>query len=154
MLILIGRQHPTPQEAQLAELDNAFDSTNTRDRRSSRGGHNYRIEELWNTVGNLTNKLQYSQSDIEFMTRKTEEQKVLIASLLSQAKEKERKFADAQSQIESISAEVRKLAEDVKKVEEEHYGPFLEKTGMTDFHVYDEVVGNARDDYSKKSKNH
>ena len=141
-------------EAQLAELDNAFDSTNTRDRRSSRGGHNYRIEELRNTVGNLTNKLQYSQSDIEFMTRKTEEQKVLIASLLSQAKEKERKFADAQSQIESISAEVRKLAEDVKKVEEEHYGPFLEKTGMTDFHVYDEVVGNARDDYSKKSKNH
>lgn len=137
-------------EAQLVELDNAFDSPNPRDRRSSRGGPNYRIEELRNTVGNLTNKLQYSQSDIEFMTRKAEEQKVLIASLLSQAKEKEKKRNDAQSQIESISTEVQKATDDVKKVEEEHYGPFLEKTGMSDFHAYDEVVGKARDEYSKK----
>jgi len=39
---------------------------------------------------------------------------------------------------------------DVKQIEETHYGPFLQKTGMTDIHAYHDAVGKAREEYYQK----
>lgn len=140
-------------ETQISELDNTAGDYSTRggdSRRASRGGHQYRIEELRNLVGNLTNRLQYSQSDLDFTAKKIKDQEVLITSITSQIESNENKLSDAESQIEAAEKSVQKGAEDVKQIEDEHYGPFLEKTGMKDFNAYNEAVGKAREDYFKK----
>jgi structural maintenance of chromosome 1 len=137
-------------ENQLAELDNDNQGNAHGDRRASRGGHNYKIEELRNLVGNLTNRLQYSQSDLEFTTKKVKEQEVLITSIASQVKKGERQLEETEGQLEAAGVNAQKAADEVKQLEEEHYTPFLEKTGMQDFHAYGEAVGKAREDYFKK----
>lgn len=137
-------------ESQISELDSAGNSSTRGDRRASRGGHNYRIEELRNLVGNLTNRLQYSQSDLDFTAKKIKDQEVLISSITSQIENSQKKLVDAESQTEAAQRAVRKGVQDVKQIEDEHYAPFLEKTGMEDFNAYNEAVGKAREDYFKK----
>ena len=144
------RKRKDELETQLSALETSQDYTGQGNRRSSRDGHNYRIEELRNTVGNLTNRLQYSQSDLEFTAKKLKEQETLIASITSQVESRGENLIDTESEIENADANVQTAKDDVKKVEEELYTPFLEKTGMKDFYAYDEVVGKARDDYFKK----
>lgn len=137
-------------ESELSKLDEARNAVSQGSRRSSRGGHNYRIEELRNAVGNLTNRLQYSNSDLEFTSKKVKEQETLITSISTQLENVERKMTGAESHIEKAQAKVQAAAEEVKSVEEVHYAPFLEKTGLNDFQAYDESVGKAREDYFKK----
>lgn len=144
------RQKKEELETEMAELEKSSMLHSGGDRRVSRGGHNYRIEELRNSVGNLTNRLKYSQQDLAFTTKKLEEQRVLVSSLNSQVEASQKKVDDAEGQIESINTKVEQAADDVKKVEEEHFNPFLEKTGMKDFRAYDEMVGKAREEYFKK----
>ncbi len=144
------RKRKEELESQLNELEEVRGSATQGDRRSSRGGHNYRIEELRNAVGNLTNRLQYSKSDLEFTAKKVDEQDTLIKSMSSQIKNMEKKLSETESQIETAKNEVQKATDEVKQVEAEHFAPFMEKTGLKDFHAYDEAVGKAREDYFKK----
>ena len=144
------RQRKEELEVEMAELEKRTLSYSGGDRRLSRGSHNYRIEELRNSIGNLTNRLKYSQQDLEFTKKKLDEQRVLISSISNQVKATQEKLAEVEDQIESINTKVQQAAEDVKKVEEEHYDSFLKKTGMKDFRAYDELVGKAREEYFKK----
>eukprot|EP00957_Ditylum_brightwellii_P113492 8653645-Ditylum_brightwellii.AAC.1 len=56
------------------------------------------------------------------------------------------------SNAEDTSARVEEAVQKVKDVEEEHYGPFHEKTGLQDFQAYHEAVGKARKEFLKKRK--
>ena len=54
--------------------------------------------------------------------------------------------------IKGLNADVGKSIRTVKESEEVYYGPFREKTGLTDFDAYSEVTDKAREKYLKKRR--
>ncbi len=150
------RKRKTELDGQLEQIDLAergVDSSSSQtDRRGSRGGRTSKIEELRNSVGNLTNRLKYSESDLSFTKKKLKETETLEKSITSQVRKVSNNLEDLEAEIISIQGNVKNAIEEVKDAEEEHYGPFREKTGMTDFRAYDEALGKAREDFLKKRR--
>jgi len=144
------RERKNELEAERATLDNLGSGVVEEERRSSRGSHSSKIEELQSSVGNLTNRLQYAKSDLDFTKKKLKEFVVLINSTKSQSEAVDKKLKNADSQVESTQASAERATNAVKDAEEAHYGPFREKTGIKDIHAYDEVMGKAREDYLKR----
>lgn len=139
-------------ETELADLDKADRGMTQTDRRASRGGRTSKIEELRNRVGNLTNRLQYSESDIQFTKKKLKEQVVLVKSIAEQEEKSSKNLDNLEVAISSFSGKVQEAIQAVRDVEEEHYGPFREQTGLKDFRAYDESVGKSREEYLKKRR--
>lgn len=137
-------------ELELADLDKADRGMTQTDRRASRGGRTSKIEELRNRVGNLTNRLQYSESDLQFTKKKLKEQDVLVKSIAEQDKKSTKNLEILETQISSFNEKVQEAIQIVRDAEEEHYGPFREQTGLKDFRAYDESVGKSREEYLKK----
>lgn len=146
------RKRKDELESELSELDSGERGLTHSDRRTSRGGRNSKLEELRNHVGNLTNRLQYTESDLEFTKKKLKEQNVLLTSTSEQEEKVSKSIAAIESEIVSLNEKVQEAINLVKEVEEEHFGPFRKKTGMKDFRAYDEVVGKSREEYLKKRR--
>ena len=146
------RERREALEAQLADLDKADRGISQIDRRASRGGRSSRIEELKNQVGNLTTRLQYMQSDLKHSTNQMKEYEVLISSISQQEGLASQSLESIENQIETFNAKVQKSIQAVKDAEEEHYGPFRETTGLSDFRAYDEAVGQSREEFLKKRR--
>mmetsp|Transcript_12233 Transcript_12233/g.18122 ORF Transcript_12233/g.18122 Transcript_12233/m.18122 type:complete len:1306 (-) Transcript_12233:502-4419(-) len=111
-----------------------------------------RVEELRSNVGNMRNREKYTKSDLDYTKSKIKEQSSLVTSTTKQIKKLERQLVAAEQSVEDTSARVEEAIEKVKEVEEEHYGPFREKTGLRDFRAYDEAVGKAREEFLKKRR--
>ena len=139
-------------EAELTDLDKADRGMTQTDRRSSRGGRTSKIEELRNRVGNMTNRLQYTESDLQFTKKKLKEQEVLVNSIAEQEEKSSKILGNLEVEIVSLNGKVQEAIQAVRDAEEEHYGPFREKTGLKDFRAYDEAVGKSREDYLKKRR--
>lgn len=139
-------------ETELAELEKADRSGSHSDRRTSRGGRASKIEELRNRVGNFTNRLQFTESDLKFTKNKLKEQVALISSITKQEQKASSNLRKIETEIGTLSGKVEEAILAVKEVEEEYYGPFREKTGLKDFHSYDEAIGKSREDFLKKRR--
>ena len=111
-----------------------------------------KIEELRNTVGNLRNRSQFTQSDQAYTESKLKEQSTLLSSLQEQVKEVERKLTQMNADIESAEATLQSSAQQVKEAEEEHYAPFRQATGLHDLQAYDQAMGQAREEFHKKRR--
>ena len=146
------RKRKEELESQLSDLEKGDRGVAPTERRASRGGRTSKIEELRNSVGNLTNRLQYTESDLQFTKKKLKEHEVLISSIAEQVKKAAGSLEGIEFQIESINAKVQKAIQAVKDAEEEHFGPFREQTGLKDFSAYDEAVGQGREEYLKKRR--
>lgn len=144
------RERKEELESQLDELDKAEKGANSNDRRISRGGRAGKVEELRNQLGNSTNRLQFAESDIKYTKEQLKEQQTLIKSVTVQITKVTKAFEDTEVLVDSLNDEVRNAIQQVKDAEEEHYGPFRESTGMTDFRAYDEALGKAREQFLKK----
>jgi len=120
-------------EAELTDLDKADRGMTQTDRRSSRGGRTSKIEELRNRVGNMTNRLQYTESDLQFTKKKLKEQEVLVKSIAEQEEKSSKILGYLETEILSLNGKVQEAIQAVRDAEEEHYGPFREKTGLKDF---------------------
>eukprot|EP00559_Dactyliosolen_fragilissimus_P007056 CAMPEP_0184857402 /NCGR_PEP_ID=MMETSP0580-20130426/2557_1 /TAXON_ID=1118495 /ORGANISM="Dactyliosolen fragilissimus" /LENGTH=1342 /DNA_ID=CAMNT_0027352975 /DNA_START=182 /DNA_END=4211 /DNA_ORIENTATION=- len=140
-------------ETERAKLDAAdISGSSLENRRSSREGHNPRIEELRNKVGNLRNRASYSKSDLDYTKTKLVEQKRLISSTSKQVVELEKRLNDAETLINETNTKVEMAIQSVRDAEEQHYKPFREKTGLKDFNAYGEAIGKARENYLKKRR--
>jgi len=114
------------------------------------GSHNAKAEDLRNTIGNLRNKEQYSKSDLQYTNKKLKEQVSLVKSSTKTFAKLEKDAAKSEEDVTEAAASVERGRQEVRDVEEEHYGPFREETGISDFRAYDEAIGKAREDFVKK----
>jgi len=146
------RKRKEELESNLSEIDSGDAGLALTDRRTSRGGRTSKLEELRNHVGNLTNRLQYTESDLEFTKKKLKEQNVLLTSTSEQEEKVNKSIKAIESEIVSLDEKVQRAIKLVKEAEEEYFGPFRKKTGMKDFRAYDEAVGKSREEYLKKRR--
>jgi structural maintenance of chromosome 1 len=114
------------------------------------GSHTARAEDLRNTIGNLRNKEQYSKSDLEYTKKKLKEQVALVKSSNKTFAKLEKKSTEAEESMKEASEKVECSRQEVRDVEEEHFAPFREETGISDLRAYDEAIGQAREDFVSK----
>ena len=114
------------------------------------GSHTAKAEDLRNTIGNLRNKAQYSKSDLEYTKKKLKEQTALLKSSKKTSASLETQLAEAEEDIKEANQQVATRRKAVRDIEEEHYAPFREETGIRDLRAYDEAIGKAREDFVKK----
>lgn len=147
------RERKEELEAERAELDNSAGRATRGGRGSNRReGHASRIEELRNNIGNLRNRSQYAQSDLQYTKTKLAEQNSLLSSATKQIEKLEKDLDKAEKAVETANDKVEAAKQQVKDAEEEHFRPFREATGVSDFRQYDEIMGKKREEYQKKRR--
>jgi structural maintenance of chromosome 1 len=114
------------------------------------GSHTAKAEDLRNTIGNLRNKAQYTKSDLEYTKKKLKEQVALLKSSKKTFANLETQQAEAEEGIKEANQQVERRRKAVRDIEDEHYAPFREETGIRDLRAYDEAIGKAREDFVKK----
>ena len=147
------RERKEELEAERAELDNSTGRATRGGRGGNRReGHASRIEELRNNIGNLRNRSQYAQSDLQYTKTKLAEQNSLLSSSTKQIEKLEKDLDKAEKAVETSNDKVEAAKQQVKDAEEEHFRPFREATGVSDFRQYDEIMGKKREEYQKKRR--
>ena len=114
------------------------------------GSHTAKAEDLRNVIGNLRNKEQYSKSDLEYTKKKLKEQTTLLKSSKKTFTKLEKQMADAEEGVTEANENVDRHRKEVRDVEDKHYAPFREETGISDLRAYDEAIGKAREDFVKR----
>lgn len=114
------------------------------------GSHTAQQEDLRNTIGSLRNKESYSKSDLEYTKKKLKEQAALLKSSKKTFANLEKKQAEAEEGVKDASEEAEERRQKVRDVEDEHFAPFREETGIKDLRAYDEAIGKAREDFVKQ----
>ncbi|ACI64866.1 smc1, partial [Thalassiosira pseudonana CCMP1335] len=117
------------------------------------GSHTAKAEDLRNIIGNLRNKEQYTKSDLEYTKKKLKEQASLLKSSQKVFAKLQAQQQEAEDGVTIANAQVEQHRQTVRDVEEEHYAPFREKTGISDLRAYDEAIGKAREDFVKQRTN-
>jgi len=147
------RERKEELEVERADLDNSAGRTTRGGRGGNRReGHASRIEELRNNIGNLRNRSQYAQSDLQYTKTKLAEQNSLLSSSTKQIGKLDKDLNKAEKAVETANAKVEATKQQVKDAEEEHFRPFREATGVSDFRQYDEIMGKKREEYQKKRR--
>mmetsp|Transcript_6549 Transcript_6549/g.14375 ORF Transcript_6549/g.14375 Transcript_6549/m.14375 type:complete len:1364 (+) Transcript_6549:280-4371(+) len=146
------RERKEELEAERAELDTGAGGSGRGGRGSRQESHASRLEELRASIGNLRNRSQYAQSDLEYTKSKLNEHSSLLSSATKQISKLEKQLAAAEKAVETANDKVQEAIQSVKDAEEEHFGPFREATGVSDFRAYDEILGKAREEYQKKRR--
>lgn len=114
------------------------------------GGHTAKAEDLRNTIGNLRNKEQYIKSDLEYSKKRLTEQKSLSKSSQQMFSKLTKQETQCEKAVQDATAEVQTHRQKVRDVEDKHYGPFREETGIKDLRAYDEAIGKAREEFVKQ----
>jgi structural maintenance of chromosome 1 len=140
------REKKEQLETERADLDNVGSRTGGRES----FGHVTKIEELRNKLGNLNNRNQYAQSDLEYTTKQLREKKSLFESTKKQMVELEKQVESSENDVAMLSKSVTNAIQAVKEAEDEHLGPFREETGLRDLKAYEEAVGKAREEFNLK----
>ena len=147
------RERKEELEAERADLDNSAGRATRGGRGGNRReGHASRIEELRNNIGNLRNRSQYAQSDLQYTKTKLAEQSSLLSSATKQIEKLEKDLDKVEKAVETANDKVEAAKQQVKDAEEEHFRPFREATGVSDFRQYDEIMGKKREEYQKKRR--
>jgi len=114
------------------------------------GSHTAKAEDLRNAIGNLRNKEQYTKSDLEYTKKKLKEQVTQLKSSKKIFDKLEKQTAKAEEGVTEANDVMVQSRQDVRDVEEEHFAPFRQETGISDLRAYDEAIGKAREDFVKK----
>jgi structural maintenance of chromosome 1 len=120
--------------------------------RQSLGGRSTRIEELRNNYNFLTNRSDYSKSDMDFTRRQLNEKKILLKSVERKLPDLEKQLAQKERDIEQLDADAKKAIAAVKQAEDEHLGPFREATGLKDLQGYERAIRQSRDEFNRKKR--
>ena len=120
--------------------------------RQSFGGRSTRIEELRNNYNSLTNRYDYSKSDVEFTRRQLNEKKILLKSVERKLPGLEQQLAQTERDIAQLDADAKEAIAAVKEAEDQHLGPFREATGLKDLQGYERAIRESRDTYTRKKR--
>lgn len=115
-------------------------------------GRSNRIEELRNNYDSLNNRAEYSKSDMEFTRKALAEKNTLLKSIARRIPQIETKLSELEDEIKRLDIEKEKAIALVKTVEDEHLGPFLTATGLTDLQAYEQATREARDEFNKNKR--
>jgi chromosome segregation ATPase len=141
------REKKEKLEAERAELDQG-DTTG----RQSLGGRSTRIEEFRNNFNSLTNRANYSKSDMDFTRRQLNEKKILLKSIERKLPALQQNLEQAERDIQRLDGESKKGIATVKAAEDEHLGPFREATGLKDLQAYEQAIRESRNEFNRKKR--
>jgi structural maintenance of chromosome 1 len=133
-------------EAERSELDRS----QTTGRASL--GRSTRIEELKNNFDSLTNRADYSKSDMEFTRKQMAEKNALLKAIERKIPQLEARLADAEATIANLGENAKKTIADVKAAEDQFLGPFRKQTGLKDLNAYEQAIHESRDEFNKKRR--
>ena len=146
------REKKEKLEAERAELESGGVAGDSRRRGRGSLGHATRIEELKNNLGSLKNREQFSKVELDFSSKQLKEKETLLKSTQKSVSRLEQQVASAEKEFNKANEAVEKALAAVKAVEDEHFGPFREKTGLRDLKAYEEAVGKSRDEFNEKKR--
>ena len=145
------REKKDQLESERSELDQVGGTAGRR-RRDGPMGHTGMIEELRTSVGSLRNRENFSKSDLEYTERQLKEKQAQLVAVEKQVAKLQKQADAAENKFEAVNAEVKEAVQSVKDIEEEHFGPFREATGLRDLNAYEEAVGKSRDEFNQKKR--
>jgi structural maintenance of chromosome 1 len=130
---------------------------NTLDRSQTSGrvsmGRSTRIEELKNNFDSLTNRADYSKSDMEFTRKQLAEKNTLLKAIERKIPQLEARLTDAETSIAALNESAKKTIADIKAAEDEFLAPFRKQTGLKDLNAYEQAIHESRDEFIKKRRN-
>jgi len=138
------------KKEQLEAERNNLDRNQTTGRQSI--GRSSRIEELRNNYDSLTNRAEYSKSEIEFTRKALTEKNTLLKSIARKVPQLEKKLAQYEDEIKKMNSNKEKAIADVKAAEDQHLGPFLSSSGLTDLQAYEQATRETRDEFNKNKR--
>mmetsp|Transcript_32041 Transcript_32041/g.78010 ORF Transcript_32041/g.78010 Transcript_32041/m.78010 type:complete len:1375 (-) Transcript_32041:665-4789(-) len=141
------REKLSTLDSERAKLDSASSSGRQSLGRSSL------IDELRNQYDTIRNKINFLNSDLTFSRNKMKEEEVQLKSTERQIPILEQRMREYEDAIQRLSAQQKKFAEDVKAAEDKFFGPFREKTGMTDLKAYEHANRERRDIFNEERRN-
>jgi structural maintenance of chromosome 1 len=115
-------------------------------------GRSTRIEELRNNFNSLTNRADYSKSDMDFTKRQLHEKKTLLKSVELQIPQLQDSLGQAERDIKKLDSESKNAIAAVKAAEDEHLGPFRDATGLKDLQAYEQAIRDSRDEFTRKKR--
>ena len=115
-------------------------------------GRSTHIEELRNNFNSLTNRADYSKSDMDFTKRQLHEKRTLLKAVELQIPQLKDALAKVEQDIQKLDAEAAKAIKHVKDAEDEHLGRFREETGLKDLEAYERAIHQSREEYRKKKR--
>lgn len=116
-------------------------------------GRSTRMEELKNNFDSLTNRADYSKSDMEFTRKQLAEKNTLLKAVEGKIPQLETRLADANASIRSLDEHAKKTIADIKAAEDEFLAPFRKQTGLKDLNAYEQAIRESRDEFNKKRRN-
>ena len=151
-----GRWDDQAMEGLNQKKEKLEEERNNLDRNTSAGrqsmGRSNRIEELRNNYDSLNNRAEYSKSDMEFTRKSLAEKNILLKSISNKIPQIETKLAQLEVEIKRLEIEKERTIAQVKAAEDEHLGPFLAATGLTDLQAYERATREARDEFNKSKR--
>mmetsp|Transcript_21679 Transcript_21679/g.53551 ORF Transcript_21679/g.53551 Transcript_21679/m.53551 type:complete len:1308 (+) Transcript_21679:143-4066(+) len=115
-------------------------------------GRSTHIEELRNNFNSLTNRADYSKSDMDFTKRQLHEKRTLLKAVEIQIPQLKDALAKTEQSIKKLDADATKAIAAVKSAEDDHLGRFREETGLKDLQAYERAIRKSRDEYKKKKR--
>lgn len=148
------RERKEKLEQERSELDSASDGAGGRGRRGggvlAMGGRAGRVEELKNNLGSLVSKNQYTKSDMNYTDGSLRQKNLDIKNFEKTIAKLQKDLAKAEKEFQKLSKDVQQAKDAVKNAEEEHLGPFREKTGLKDLSAYEEAVGERKKEFKEQ----
>jgi len=115
-------------------------------------GRSNRIEELRNNYDSLNNRAAYSKSDMEFTRKTLAGKNTLLKSIALKIPQQEEKLSLHEEEIKKLDSEKEKVIIEVKTAKDEHLGPFLAATGLTDLEAYERATRETRDEFNNNKR--
>jgi structural maintenance of chromosome 1 len=140
------RQKKEALEAERHELDSSPSSG-----RHSMGGSS-KLVHMKAELETLHNKNEYAKSDLEFTRKTLLEKKQRLKAITNQTRILQDKLAQAEKDIEDLTAKQEKAKAAVKAVEDEHLGDFLASTGLKDVRAYEQATRESREEFTKNKR--
>jgi structural maintenance of chromosome 1 len=114
--------------------------------------HRAKIDELVNNLGQLKNRNQYCQSNLDHATKLLGEKTTLLKATDKQLSGLLKQREAINKQIKKINESVTKAANKVKEAEDEFLMPFRTATGLRDLKAYEQAMGKSRDEFNQKKR--
>lgn len=108
------------------------------------------LEDLRNQIGSLRNKENFTKADLDYTKHQLVEKQALLESSKANLKQLQKQSNTAEKQIAKAQKAVEVAQKAVRAIEEEHFAPFKEETGLKDIQAYEDNFGQRRDDFNNK----
>ena len=105
---------------------------------------------LNNNLATAKSKFKYAKADLLYTDKHLRETQTKEKSLDRQVKKLENDAVQVEAEITELAQHILDARNAVKTAEEEHLGPFRQKTGLKDLGAYDDAVAERRKEFNEQ----